>query len=478
MESREQLLSSQQQEQQQPSVDDIIDWHIEQCRNLAELGFTTNPPTIEAFNAHILTNPSPRPFLDDPLDDDDWAKLQDETLNEEAEDYNRAEERNEYIKTHPDLVAETQQEVHRRLIAAGKSQSDIDCYDAEQTPLRLRILDLHNLENGWFLGDKKTVPASLMYFEGSIQRSARINLNPRDSLSDFEHNAKSCLQSVQNPYRKLEDIYHEGRPWRYGLQPATQASPVGKGFCTLRSGRDYQNLISMVLKHGSAVLTQEEEQNSAILTPWWDFGQKEEMATPFLSADLLEYFDWLGTREIDMDNRASLAKFAAEERAQRSSSSNEEMMASRARHDQARVAHDNDRRARRAESLAPKDRHILQTRASRERSMTETGPVERIRKDGHGPQTRAKVAVAAAGRATSPERKTTVEAESRVGEQAAPSRRKSQRITAATSSKAQSTPSESNKNTPSERSESKRGGKRAANASPALSRTRSGKQHK
>ncbi|KAL9581915.1 MAG: hypothetical protein Q9212_003609 [Teloschistes hypoglaucus] len=483
MESREQLFSSQQHEKQQPSVDDIIDWHIEQCHDLGELGYSINPPTIEEFNANILTNPSPPPFWDDPLDEDDLAELEKEALNDLNEDINRTEERNEYIRTHPALIAETQQEVHRRLVAAGKSQSEIDCYDTEQTPLRLRILDLHNHENGWFLGDKKTVPASLRYFDGSIQRSTRINLNPRDSLSEFERNAKGCLQSLQNPYRKLEDIYHEGRPWRYGLQPATQASPVGKDFCTLRSARDYQNLISMVLTHGSAVLTQEEEHNAEILSPRQDSGEEEDMATWSFSPGLLETFRLLGTREIDMDNRAFLADFAAEARAQRVINSNEEMMASRARHDQERVARDNDRRVMRAESLAPKDRHILQTRASRERSMTETDPVEQMCKDGHGPQSRATMAAAAAGRARSPERKRQwvasipAEAESPVGEQTASSRRKSQRIANAASSRAQSPPNEGTE-TPSRRSGSKRGRGKAADASRALSRTQSGKQRK
>ncbi|KAI4198845.1 MAG: hypothetical protein LQ350_004994 [Teloschistes chrysophthalmus] len=479
MESREQFLSSrqqeqqqpssQQQEQQQPSVADIIDWHIEQCQDLSELGYSINPAIKPS------TNPSLSSYWHDSMYDDNWADLVLDDLNGYIKE---TAERKEYIKTHPALAAETQQEVHRRLAAAGKSQSDIESYDAEKIPLRLRILDLHNLENGWFLGDKKTVPVLLRYVYRGVPRNVSINLDPRDSFLDFEDNAKSCLslQSLQYPDRKLEVIYHEGRPWRYGRPPRTLISPIGKGFCTIRSARDYQNLIMMVLKHGRTVVTQEEEQNAEISTTRLESDEQKEMATLSSSTGLDEAFRTLSTGGIDMDNGAFLADSAAEARAQKTSNSNEEMTVSRARHDQARVAHDNDRRARRAESLVPKDRHILQTRASRERSMTETGPLEQMRKDGHGPQTRAAMAAAAAGQVRSPEGKRKRVAGT-LGEAESPIRRKSQRIAAASSSKLQSPPNEGTE-TPMGWSGSKRGRGKAADASPSLSPTQSGKQRK
>ncbi|KAI4252082.1 MAG: hypothetical protein LQ352_004481, partial [Teloschistes flavicans] len=468
------------QQQQQPTVDDIIDWHLEQCYNCGELGFTCEPPTIEAFNANIRINPTPAPFGDDPLDDDDWADIDEAAARDAIKEFNRAKDRHEYIISHPALVAETQKEVHRRLLAAGKRQSDIDLYDVDQIPLRLRILDLHNIENGYL---EKTVPASLNYVSGSIQRSTKTNLNAKDSLSDFERHAKCCLESLKTPYTQPEGIHYEGRPWRYRLNPTPWL--YQNDFRILESNRDYQNMISTALKYSCAlvltqeeqhepeILTQEEQQEPDILTSHLSSAEQEENP-PLISAGLLESFKMLGTREIDMDNRAFLADFAAEARAQRASS-NEEMIVSRARRDEARVARDNDRQARRAESLAAKDEDVPQTRAIREGWMTETGHVEQVREDDHGPQSPAMAqGAAAAGPATSPKRKSAriaaaaAKRERLVAEQAALS---------ATSSKAQPPPSEGKK-TPLKRSASKRGKGKAANASSALSRTRSGEEGK
>ncbi|KAL9613311.1 MAG: hypothetical protein Q9167_002132 [Letrouitia subvulpina] len=242
-------------EKGEPTVDEIIQWHIEQAHCMGELGFTTNFPDAENFQ---------HPGFDTNFNFDATTSSLgdlDQAVNEITEDYERVKSRATYIISNPPLLEETKKEVHRRLLAAGKTQEDIDNYNNSGTSLRDQISDLERLKAGEEPAPNTT--EAWVHFWAGVGRKERqkyrINLQTNGTLHHFLIGMVGLMDCLRNYSQRLEDFYDESRPWRYQL--VSKKHPLATAaFNPLTTEHDYRLLIQQNKKEGvTAVLTQEDD---------------------------------------------------------------------------------------------------------------------------------------------------------------------------------------------------------------------------
>lgn len=423
-------------QQQRPSVDDIIDWNLEHATYLGESGYTTDFPTLESLNFQPSANTDSNE--DVMLRDSDWPDILQNAVEDLTSDYNRVKSQTEYLKANRNDLTDTQLEVHRRLLAAGRTQRDVDRIKAEKSSLRRRIVGLHELENGTGKQSEKAISGWICYGAESDRRNAQINLDPKGSLTQFERCAKVYMECLKGPFVRLQEIYHEDRCWKYRLRPVVESKMVREDFFELQTERDYEHMVRSALGHsGLLLLTQEDWLDSPISTPEGSSQKKkmDETQKPlpqgvdslFEDVDLIRDLGKLATGEYKFADDAALDELAAEARAL--AETEEAMEVARARHDQVRIAHNDARRVQRVEIQA--------------------------REYGQGRQTQANDLAFAANRAGSPLRRS-----QRVAAQAPEGRSNLQNT-----SPPRATPA------------AERGGGDAENMSAPISRTRSGRQY-
>ncbi|KAL9046886.1 MAG: hypothetical protein Q9214_000401 [Letrouitia sp. 1 TL-2023] len=240
---------------EEPTIDEIIQWHIEQAHCMGELGFTTNFPDAENFQ-----HPGFDPKFDFNAVTSGLGDL-DRAVNEMTKDYERVKSRATYITSNQPLLKKTKEEVHRRLLAAGKTQEDINNYNNSGTSLRDQILDLQRLRTRKGPA-QNTTEAWVHYWADASRRERRkyrINLQINGNLHDFHVDLAGLMDSIRDCSQMLEDIYDESRPWRYQLV-SKQHSLATAAFNPLVTEHDYQILIQQNMKEGvTAVLTQEDD---------------------------------------------------------------------------------------------------------------------------------------------------------------------------------------------------------------------------
>ena len=341
----------------EPSVEDIIDWNLEQALFTGEHGFTTDFPDPESI-VSAWRNANIDPSKDLTLHESDLPEILRDAVDHLTSDYDRTVEQNAYLKANRNKRAETQQKVHERLMAAGNTKRDIERMKARKETLRKRIIQLHEVENGPTERPKQTVKACIVYGHLSNRRRADIALNPEGSLGDFEDSVKTYLECLKSPYSKLEEIYHETRYWKYRLSPRKISRVVKEGFFELGTQRDYENMIRIFLQHGGRLyLTQEDYLDNLALNTSKDSSAEAELVVPrepssggiealLENVEMRDMAKWV-TGEFKAADDAALEAFAAEVRDFENA---EDMQTARIRNDQARVAHDKARRAHRAES--------------------------------------------------------------------------------------------------------------------------------
>ncbi|KAL8734100.1 MAG: hypothetical protein Q9181_003308 [Wetmoreana brouardii] len=364
--------------QQQPTTDEIIDWHLEQSVYFGESGCTTSFPTAQFFKnndeARIDVNvavtdgcSASNDLLEDVMmHEDDWPETLRHAVADFTSEFDRVEGRAEYMQAHKPLLVETHNEVHCRLTAAGMTQGDIDRYSTTQAGLRQKISYLFDLENGISKPTQNVLSGHICYGSASDSRRAEVNLNTKGSLGEFETCVEVYLKSLKDPFTKLEEIYYEDRKWKYRLRPVVVSKEVRDRFVQLVTQRDYEIMIREVLRcGGDLLLTQEdwldppetgvgegseEDQENETYQP-----SPQGVDTLFDDMDLYRDLERYGKGDLKSADQAELDELAAAARVL--AEEEEAMEVSRARHDQARVAHDAARRAQRAESQVREDEH-------------------------------------------------------------------------------------------------------------------------
>ncbi|KAL8937105.1 MAG: hypothetical protein Q9211_003857 [Gyalolechia sp. 1 TL-2023] len=240
--------------QQPPSIDDIIEWQHEQSLCLGESGYSTRFPTADFFATTPIANTSSGHFND--------PELLERAAEDLTTEYERVIHRMEYMKANKPLLVEAENEVHRRLLKAGKTERDIGRYISKGTSLRHKIDDLYDLQDPGSRQEKNTVPALIYYGSSSNRRQTRMNLPIDASLAVFRDLVKVYLGCIKDVNESLESIYHEQRPWKYKFKSTMESVPIEEGLLPLEMEHDYTNLIRKMKSPGSSafilILTQED----------------------------------------------------------------------------------------------------------------------------------------------------------------------------------------------------------------------------
>ncbi|KAI4174270.1 MAG: hypothetical protein LQ343_002408 [Gyalolechia ehrenbergii] len=240
--------------QQPPSIDDIIEWQHEQSLCLGETGYNTRFPTADFFATTPIANAPARDF-DDP-------DLLENAVEDFTTEYERVIHRMEYMKANKPLLIETENEVHRRLLKAGKTQQDIGRYISKGTSLRHKIDDLYDLQDRDSRSERNTLPALIYYGSVFNKRKTTINLPVDVSLAVFRDLVKVYLECIKDVNESLESIYYEDRPWKYQLKSTASSVQVDETVLPLEIEYDYTNLVRKMKSPGSSafilVLTQED----------------------------------------------------------------------------------------------------------------------------------------------------------------------------------------------------------------------------
>lgn len=238
-------------EQLPPSVNDIIGWLTEQSIDQGTIGWTTNFPEADFFaknwDAHWTFHANTTPFHKDDIPDMLEAALRKSDAEEE-----RSIDRTEYMKANPALLTETELEIDRQLLQAGKTQQNIDSYNLDEDTLGRKIEDLYRIQHP---DPPKNYVEGYFYYGPTVaRRSAPINLSINDSLGEFESGIKEYIDCLRNKWERLEAIYNEDSPWKYRWVPEDKSVKIKEVWFPLETDRDYKNLIRHAISPGKASL--------------------------------------------------------------------------------------------------------------------------------------------------------------------------------------------------------------------------------
>ncbi|KAL8990400.1 MAG: hypothetical protein Q9177_000942 [Variospora cf. flavescens] len=370
--------------QRTPSINDIIDWHVDQSINSGRLGYSTNFPTGDFFDV----DPGCFAAKTEPFDSEDVSVIMETALNDFIAEHGRAIEHAEYMNTHPELLVEAENEVNRRLAQAGRAQQKVDSYASGEGILRRKTEDLYKLENAG-PGKTNVVAATLYYGPPDDRHRADINLHIHGSLAELKSSAKTYLDCIREPGEPLETIYDEDAPWKYKWKPKDKAVKVKEEWFPLESERDYRILIQQATSASrepfSVVLMQElrpapanaKKDTQAAIDIQEDQPQDQDEFPPPMPSDMHYFFD--DDFDLDRDLEACdvegsiSGKYEAEfEQLADAYKARKEREASRVLNDQKRVDHDTARQAQpktKAAEVTPVDRTIVRGGKGHQRSQ-------------------------------------------------------------------------------------------------------------
>ena len=238
--------------QQPPSIDDIIEWQHEQSLCLAETGYSMQFPTADYFNTDLFPDPISSDY-DDP-------SILEAAVEDFTAEYERVTYRMEYMRANRPLLAETENEVHRRLLKLGKTEKDIGRYISTGASLRTKVEDLYQLQLSQPKSTKNTITAYIYYGSFINKRVAEIKLHVDGSLDEFQDLVKVYMGCLKDSNESLKDIYYEDRPWKYQFKPKMKSVQADEKLIPLEYEKDYTNIIRQMMNPGSAafkvVLTQ------------------------------------------------------------------------------------------------------------------------------------------------------------------------------------------------------------------------------
>ncbi|KAI4214710.1 MAG: hypothetical protein LQ351_002783 [Letrouitia transgressa] len=273
-------------EMEEPTIDEIVQWHIEQAHCMGELGFTTNFPDAENFQHPGFDTNFNFDAVTSSLGDLERA------VNGMIKDYERVKYRAAYISSNQSLLEKTKDEVHRRLLGAGKTQEDIDNYNSSGASLRDQISELERLKSGKEPA-QNTTEAWVHYWADASRKERRkylINLKINGTLHHFHIDMAGLMDSLKDCSQRLEDFYDQSRPWRYQLV-FKKHSLATAALYPLNTERDYRDLIQQNKTEGvTAVLTQGDEPQDPSAVEQNLMDEDEDEDDEF--GHLFEHIDW------------------------------------------------------------------------------------------------------------------------------------------------------------------------------------------
>ena len=229
---------------------DVILWQQEQAHRLGELGFTMNFPDPSDIFRPITINPS----SEDELPAEDGTALA-EAMQETHRAIVQLHQRKIIMDGAGPLLARTEMDVDRKLLAAGALEQDL----ADKS-LRQKIVKLVELKDP---PPKKNFATVLV----SVASTTR----GRGHMLEINLPLKSCVAEV---YMLLDEVvkallsekglaYERGGAWRYQLIDQDQSQVLLSTSSPLETDAHYENMLRQVSKVGY------EKAPVAVLTQVW-----------------------------------------------------------------------------------------------------------------------------------------------------------------------------------------------------------------
>lgn len=247
------------QGKEQPTVEDFIEWIEEEGVRMGSLGFRTEYANPEEIFANFPVNGSVEGF-EEINGLEECATLEMIGIHKEIA---MMERRMHIMKANRTLLARTEVQVDKRLLAAGKSQEDIDSYPNDEKRLRVKVMDLHALKHPIppITGPPRGIRALLMLGK-KFDRRVSVTLPVNATLAEVCKLLDGTCASEDYLAVGWHKAPAEKRVWKYHLI-AKGGKSLGVPHSTrLLTDSDYQHLIQQFKKKKGG-----EEIQFAVLTP-------------------------------------------------------------------------------------------------------------------------------------------------------------------------------------------------------------------
>ena len=231
------------------TVDMVIDWMLEQASYTGDLGYSSHFLKPDSLLKHAVVEPdrfsSTEPCVDRDFFGPDPVIKAMKRFSAEIEHLKARMNIMMSSQNRPVLI-ETEKEIHRRLLVAGKTDEDIKRCTLKKTPLRSKIVDWYILLNP-INGREETVEVKIYLGERGRKKPVKINLPIHASMekvySLLSTHLTVELEALDPEGTKEIRHYDASKPWRYQLVTADQTTTVRKASIPLLSDADYRKMI-------------------------------------------------------------------------------------------------------------------------------------------------------------------------------------------------------------------------------------------
>lgn len=231
--------------QEQPTVEDFIEWIEEECVRMGMLGFRTEYADPEEIFAYSAMNASGGE-LDTANDLEQCATVEMMRVDKEIA---MMERRMHIMRANKPLLARTEVHVDKALLAAGKTQEDINSYPNNEKRLHKKVMDLYTLKHPIppITGPPRGVDAVLVLGE-KLDRQVSVTLPVKATLAEVCKLLDGTCASEDYLTVGWHKPPAEKRIWKYHLIAKGQKSPIAPHSTKLLTDADYNHLIQQVQK--------------------------------------------------------------------------------------------------------------------------------------------------------------------------------------------------------------------------------------
>ena len=230
---------------EQPTVQDFIEWIEEEAVRMGILGFRTEYANPEEIFADFSMNSS-LGDLDEMDRLENCATIEMMGIHQEI---GMMERRLQIMKANRPLLACTERQVDKELMAAGKTKEDIARYPNIENRLRMKVADLYALKHPItpVTGPPRGVGACLELGK-NFDRRVWVTLPVQATLAEVCKLLEGTCASEDYLTVGWHKAPAEQRIWKYHLLSKGQQSPDPPYSTRLLTDADYHHLIQQATK--------------------------------------------------------------------------------------------------------------------------------------------------------------------------------------------------------------------------------------
>lgn len=237
---------------EEPTVDDFMEWVLEQGFRTGMVGFT-----MGSFSAEEIFKQDPAfPYLPAGVEDNLNAPYEAEAVVEEMHtEIVRMKKRMDIMAANKSLLGKTVEEVQRRLVHGGKSKEEVERYMARKPPLAYLVCMLYQLEHP--ASKFRDGVIAWLFLGRKLERKISVYLPIAASLAEAGEMLEEIGRSEGEYWRDYlsdEPVGKKPREWKYQILPQDVSGPVNHRSVKLSNDADYQEMISEINKQNPPLL--------------------------------------------------------------------------------------------------------------------------------------------------------------------------------------------------------------------------------